>query len=236
MTELRFWLEYQPRFCAKTGAVVSVEALARAETAGQRVSPAEFIPALEASGAITDFTYQVLLLAALEVGPVARRLRTLRGVAVNVSPVSFLDPLFAAQFAACRHALPVTLECELTETACPLPPATVLDNIRQLDAAGAEVALDDFGTGASNMHYISESVTTLKIDRSFVSGIGKTKAKESVVRSIVALARENGMRTVAEGVETEEQRQFVCEAGCDELQGFLLARPMSATDLVRRFG
>ena len=132
------------------------------------------------------------------------------------------------------HRLPPSaLELEITETATMDDPAAVARVVKALKRMGVTVALDDFGTGQSSLSHLRHlGATTVKVDRSFVSGIGDDAADRSLVEGMIRLAHELDLCVVAEGVEIEEQRVILADAQCDSLQGYLLGRPMSKADLV----
>lgn len=105
-------------------------------------------------------------------------------------------------------------------------------NIRALRAVGINIALDDFGTGFSTFGRLHETeVDHIKIDKMFIDGLGKDRGDEAIVQAIIELARAKGLKTTAEGVETAEQNEFLTRIGCDELQGFLYAEPMSGEEV-----
>jgi EAL domain-containing protein (putative c-di-GMP-specific phosphodiesterase class I) len=122
---------------------------------------------------------------------------------------------------------PRRLELEVTETALSDKDGHVQQNIQALKELGVRFALDDFGTGFSSLGRLQQlDVDRIKIDRSFVQGFGSENGDEAIVRAIVDLAKATGLKTTAEGVETVEQDRFLGSIGCDELQGFLLSRPL----------
>ncbi|MGH8077598.1 MAG: EAL domain-containing protein, partial [Lysobacter sp.] len=124
------------------------------------------------------------------------------------------------------------LEIELTESAVMADPEAAIAIMNQLDALGISVAVDDFGTGYSSLAYLKRlPIARLKIDQSFVRDLGQDEDDEAICASIIALARSLQLGTVAEGVETEEQRSWLIAHGCDQLQGYLMARP-AAFDMI----
>jgi len=158
-------------------------------------------------------------------------------VAVNVSAKQFLLPGLAMTIerALHRHRVePALLEVEITESDAMRNPETVIATLARLRARGVRVALDDFGTGYSSLAYLKRfRVDALKLDRSFVRGLPLDAGDASIARLVIGMARNLGLKTVAEGVETAAQRAFLAANGCDEMQGFLLAKPLPAAECVR---
>jgi diguanylate cyclase (GGDEF)-like protein len=223
-----FYVVYQPKFSGRDQSVVGVEALARWDNGSRgQVSPSVFIPIAEETGLIIQLGQFVLEVACRDAAewPIDH-------VAVNVSVIQLREPGFVDMVMGVlrKHQLPPPhLEIELTESSWIDDAEGCKANLEALRLAGVRVALDDFGTGFSTFERLRvTNVDRIKIDQSFVGGFGKTKGDEAIVGAIVELARAKGLRTTAEGVETDEQREMLLRLGCDELQGFLLARPMPA--------
>lgn len=228
-------LNFQPKLCAKTNAIVGVEALARWHhpTKGA-IPPDRFIPIAEQSGSMTELGDCVLRMAISQV-----RCWTEGGmqlpVAVNVSPVQFEAPDLVRDILGCldRFAVdPALVELEITETLAMFDYASSKRRIDELRAEGVRVAIDDFGTGYSNLSQLARlSIDTVKIDRSLINGIGQNSKAEAMLDATVNIARALGHNIVAEGIETLEQLIMLRELGCDQIQGFYIARPMTASDL-----
>jgi EAL domain-containing protein (putative c-di-GMP-specific phosphodiesterase class I) len=129
-----------------------------------------------------------------------------------------------------RHQIePMQLTCEITESAAMDDAGTTLALVQELAAAGVHLSIDDFGTGYSSLSYLRRlPASELKIDRSFVFDLGSSQDACAIVDAVIKLAHALGLKVVAEGVETEAQRAILCGLGCDELQGFLFAKPMVA--------
>ncbi|MBV2186761.1 MAG: EAL domain-containing protein [Rhizobium sp.] len=227
----QFHVLYQPKYFARTGKVGSVEALVRWQhpTRGL-ISPTYFVPIAEECGLIRELGRLVLEQACR-----AAANWPIDNIAVNVSAVQLHDNAFAIEVMAILAAAglaPHKLELEVTETAWMDSSDSCAANIRALRAAGIHIALDDFGTGFSTFGRLHETeVDHIKIDKMFVDGVGKDRGDEAIVQAIVELARAKGLKITAEGVETNEQNEFLTRIGCDELQGFLFARPMSEEDV-----
>ncbi|HVM27038.1 MAG TPA: bifunctional diguanylate cyclase/phosphodiesterase [Mycobacteriales bacterium] len=225
-------LAFQPKIDARTGAARGVEALARwTHPALGAVAPDEFIPLAEASGFIGLLTTTVLRQAATAARGWQRRAAGV-GVSVNVSADTVLDPTFITEVAAVLGEVgldPGLLTLELTEGVVVSDPAVAVERLGELRAYGVRVSVDDFGTGYSSLTYLKGlPVDEVKIDKTFIAGVGSVPADEAVVRAVVDIAHTLGLTVVAEGVETPEQASALALAGVDELQGFLHARPMPA--------
>lgn len=232
-----FRLHYQPKIDPATGTLAGVEALLRWSPTGHPdITPDQFIPIAEATGAIVPIGEWVLREACAQGARWIDAGIPLR-VAVNVSARQLREPSFVStvvRAAAAASFPPTLLELEITEhvTMHDFDHAvTVLNELRQL---GVQIALDDFGIGYSSLSYLSRlPIDSLKIDRSFILPLGKVASAEAIPIAIIAMANSLGLRVVAEGVETVAQAEFLDRQGACELQGFLFARPMPAADLDR---
>jgi diguanylate cyclase (GGDEF)-like protein len=226
-------LHYQPIVAAHGTGVVGVEALLRWTHATRgAMPPATFIPVAEQMGLMDALGAFVLRRALSE----AKRWPGLY-VAVNLSPLQVRD---ASIVELVRSALvesgvpPSRLMLEITEGVLIDNPDEMLKRIEDLHALGVRIALDDFGSGYSNLGYLQRfPLDKLKIDRSFVNALGNSSSGGVIVQAIVALGRALGLSVLAEGVETEQQRVLLRLAGCDEMQGFLFARPAPAKAIDR---
>jgi diguanylate cyclase (GGDEF)-like protein/PAS domain S-box-containing protein len=226
---------YQPVIELESGAVVGAEALLRWQhpTKGL-VLPGDVIPIAEETGLVVPLGAWVLAEACrqLEAWQVLRPGFTM---AVNLSGVELDRPDFAsgvAQILARTNVDPSTVSLEITETVLMKDAPESLAVLQALKALGVSISIDDFGTGYSSLSYLKRfPVDVLKIDRSFVSGLGQDPDDLAIVQAIVALARSLGMSTVAEGVETQAQLDVLRGLGCTAAQGYLLGRPGAADDL-----
>ncbi len=227
-----FHLHYQPLFDASNLAMIGCEALLRWDHPGRgSVSPQDFVSLCEEIGLIVPLGEWVLR----EGCAVAAALPDHLSIAINLSPAQFHSGrlvetvshvLATSGLAASRLELEITEGVLLAETDKAL---TTLHRLRKL---GVRIVMDDFGTGYSSLSYLRRfPFDKLKIDRSFISDLGRSCDTEAIVRTTVSLARELGMRITAEGVETEEQLVLLRQVGCSELQGFLLSAPLAATQL-----
>ena len=224
----QFVLHFQP-IMAPDGRTVGLEALVRWQHPERGLlPPGEFIEECERSGLIVPLGRWVML----EAGRVAGLLRAaghaLR-ISVNVSALQLRQSLLEdARDVVAQHDLaPGMIELELTESSVMGDPAAGVQIMRALRELGFEVAIDDFGTGFSSLAYLKRlPINRLKIDRGFVCDIPGDSEDAEICHSIIRLAQTLGLKTVAEGVETQAQHDWLVAQGCDELQGFLFARPM----------
>ncbi|MGV8921833.1 MAG: EAL domain-containing protein [Thermomonas sp.] len=228
-------LHYQPQ-CGANGEIQGFEALMRWEhpTLGM-VSPARFIPLAEESGLIIPMGEWALHEACAQIAAWRKAGHSFLRMSVNVSAVQFkrTDWVGTVFRALCDTGLaPDALELEITESLLLQSISETSANLIELRELGVGVAIDDFGTGYSSLSYLHKlPVTTLKIDQSFVREIGVDakhgQDQSPIIRTIIALAHNFGMGVVAEGVETEAQRELLVRLGCDSLQGYLLYRPLT---------
>ncbi len=231
-----FLLLYQPKVDIETGLISGVEALLRwRDPQAGVVMPDEFIPLAEETGLIVPLGQWVLRAAARQA--LAWReagLPPLR-VAVNLSPYQIEDPGFGGFVAGVLQETglpPEQLELEITESTLMKDEEAAIELLRELQSMGIGLSLDDFGTGYSSLSYLrSLPIDTLKIDRSFVRRVDSDPADAALAASMVSMAKVLRLRVVVEGVETEEQREFLREIGCDEIQGFLFSSAITAEEL-----
>jgi diguanylate cyclase len=227
-------LVYQPKANLATGQIVGVEALLRWKPeGGQEVGPDKFIPILEESGLIVPVGMWVMRTACEQL-----RKWKLAGhpelgeltMAVNLSARQFRQTDLIEQIGIIVEQTGVTngkLEIELTESTLVEDSEAVVTIMQSLRAMNVRVAIDDFGTGHSSLRYLKRfSIDTLKIDRSFVRDIPNDPEDNAIAIAVIALGRAMGLKVVAEGVETTEQAQFLRDHGCDEMQGYLLSKPV----------
>jgi EAL domain-containing protein (putative c-di-GMP-specific phosphodiesterase class I) len=227
----RHFVDEQPRAELRSGTANCVEALLRWQPTGMdTVGPAQLIPLLEQTGLITEVGEWVLrescrfIRDQLDAGlqPV--------NVSVNLSARQFRDPELQAKIERALNEYDVPANClelELTEGVVMENTATAIRILDALYALGIRLSIDDFGTGYSSLGYLKRfPVDFLKIDRSFVHELPDDQDDAAIVRAIIALSRNLGISTVAEGVETEPQARFLANAGCDIAQGFLYS-PLS---------
>jgi diguanylate cyclase (GGDEF)-like protein/PAS domain S-box-containing protein len=238
LAEGRFRLHYQPQVELGSDRVIGAEALIRwRDPQRGDISPAEFIPLAEESGFVVAIGDWVLREAVEQAAHwLGRGLRM--PVAVNVSALQFQQAHFVENVAAALHdaALPPSmLELELTEGVLLGDAEDGLKRMRALAALGVTLSIDDFGTGYSSLGYLKRfPIQRLKIDRSFVQGLPGDPSDVGIANAIVQMGRALGLQVIAEGVETEAQRDFLAQAGCHEFQGYLFAPPLNPEDFERR--
>lgn len=227
-------LEYQPVVDVATGNLASFEALLRwNHPVFGNVSPAKFIPLAEEARLICPIGEWVLRTACNEAQNWPEHVR----LAVNMSAEQLYDTEILSKIVSTLSSSglsPSRLELEVTESVFVRDGSDVNKLLDSIMSLGISLALDDFGTGYSSLGYLSRTrFKTIKIDRSFVVGaaLGKPECL-AIVRAVIALAESLGIKTVAEGVETEEQLKVVCELGCTKIQGFYFGRPMRAADVL----
>ncbi len=222
-----FRLAYQPQVDIRTQAVVAAEALLRWRDPDLGdVSPAQFIPVAEESGFIVALGDWVLTEAVRQAAVWQSQGQPLQ-VSVNVSALQFQQATFVERVAGALESAglaPELLELELTETILIQDAEEALTRLRLLERLGVRLAIDDFGTGYSSLGYLKRfPIGKLKIDRSFISGLPADESDAGIVRAVVSMARALHLKVIAEGVETDLQRQFLAAAGCDQYQGYLFA-------------
>jgi diguanylate cyclase (GGDEF)-like protein len=216
---------FQPKVDFATGKIVGCEALARWQRAnGKIISPAAFIPLAEETGLVNQIGEQILE-SACECAVVWMKEGFDVSVAVNVSPRQFMtvDLTNLVLEVLKRTGLPpARLELEITESMAVSDPTKVDRVMRPLRALGVKLALDDFGTGHSNLSMLTQlPFDVFKIDRQFVSALDADRQAPAIVEMILAMAETLGLKTVAEGVETDRQAEFLSRRGCSMAQGFL---------------
>ena len=228
-------LEFQPRMSLFDGRVIGVEALLRwtSEEFGL-VPPSVFIPLAEETGLILPIGEWVLEHACRSLCQWREQGIVDVGVAVNISVLQLLRGNVPASVARVLEStrLPASqLELELTESMVMANAEQAITILRDLKRLGVSIAIDDFGTGYSSLSYLKRlPIDTLKIDKEFVGDLTHDPDDEAIVATIISMAHSLGLTVVAEGVETPEQLHYLREHGCDEVQGFLLARPMRTDD------
>jgi diguanylate cyclase len=228
-------LHYQPKTLLTDGSVVAVEALIRWNLDGELLPPGVFLPSIEQTAMIhplTDWVARTALAQLGAWGPAAAGLE----VAINVSARNLSDPGFAARLLAIvgeSGVAPHRLIVEITETALFVDPDAARVSLSTLHDAGIVLSIDDFGQGQTSLAYLAAlPVDELKIDRAFVARVVADPTHAAIVRSIIQLGHTLGLRVVAEGIERDSEYSHLRALGADIAQGYLIARPMSATAFV----
>ncbi len=230
-SELR--LHYQPLVELDTGTVVGMEALLRWEHPNRGlVPPLSFIPLAEETGLIRPIGRWVLDTACAQLRDWQQRIPSAAGLAisVNLSARQFAEPGLIASVAAVLDRVgldPGSLELEITESVVMDQSETSVERLQALRALGVKLVLDDFGTGYSSLSYLRRlPLDTIKIDQSFVAGLGSDPVDDPIVRAVISLAHGLRIDVVAEGIETSEQLESLRDLACDRGQGYLFARPL----------
>ena len=232
-------LHYQPRMDLKSGRLCGAEALLRWNhpTRGL-VGPAEFIALAEERGLIVQIGRWVMHAACRQMQQWRAQGLAAQPVAINLSAMQFasdglVDDLLEAMT---RHQVSASdIEVEITESALMADPELANEVLQRLASLGVKIAIDDFGTGYSSLSYLKRfPAQTVKIDRSFIHGLPGDQDDVIITQAVIAMAHSLGLSVVAEGVELESQLALLRELGCDEVQGYLFARPMPAAELALR--
>jgi diguanylate cyclase (GGDEF)-like protein len=221
-------VHYQPIVAAAGAGMIGVEALCRwYHPVRGAIAPSVFIPLAEQSGLMPALGEFVLRRALTD----GARWPNLT-VAVNLSPLQIRDPKLLDLIAGIAHEsgiAPSRVILEITESVLIDDPQATQQRLEALRALGVGLALDDFGTGYSSLSYLQKfPFSQIKIDRAFVASLGSTATAGAVIQSIVTLGHALGMKVLAEGIETDEQRVLLRLAGCDEMQGYLFGKPRAA--------
>jgi diguanylate cyclase (GGDEF)-like protein/PAS domain S-box-containing protein len=228
-----FEVVYQPIVNLATGQVAKAEALLRWHNPQRGlVSPAQFISIAESTGMIIDIGEWVFQQAAAQVAQWQKRYDPHFQISVNKSPVQFHYRGGQASWAEQLHAVGLdgnSISVEITEGVLLESGAAVAQQLAALRAGGCAISLDDFGTGYSSLTYLQRfAIDVIKIDQSFVRNLATRSTDLALCRAIIVMAHELGLTVVAEGVETEEQRDLLIGIGCDYGQGYWFAKPLGA--------
>ena len=224
-------LVFQPKIELATGRCIGAEALLRwRHPVLGEVSPGEFIPVVEQTS-LARATTRWVLERALRQLAAWQRAGLVTQVAVNVSAVNLLEPDFCAHVLARLQAhglAPAALAIEITESALMSNRTLATATLEALAAGGVQLAIDDFGTGYSSLAYLqSVPAKVVKIDQSFIRNLDTDERKRALVATMIKLSHDLGQQVVAEGVETAPVARILADAGCDQVQGYLYARPMA---------
>ncbi len=227
-----FSVVYQPIAALETGALVTVEALLRwNHPVRGSVPPSEFIPIAEEMGVIGTLGAWALNEACAAAATWPRNVR----VAVNLSPLQLKQSGLVLDVVTTlnRHGLaPARLELEITESALIAENSATRAALRELRAVGIQLSLDDFGTGYSSLRSLRAfSVDKIKIDKSFVGDIGRKADSAAIIRAVISLAHDLGLKTAAEGIETEGQLQWLALQGCTQGQGHFISEALGRDEV-----
>lgn len=230
---------YQPIICTHSNRLHGAELLCRwPHPEFGMISPDEFIPLAEELGLIGQLGQLMLELGCAQLARWQVAAPDLV-LSINLSPLQFRDPELCPQIFDCiaRHGLaPWQLELEITEGGLMENADEIESNLASLIEAGFQLAIDDFGTGYCSLAYLPRlQVATLKLDKSFTQGLATNQATTAIVRSVIGLGHELGIKITAEGVETPEQQAWLVQVGCDRLQGYLFSRPLPPAEFARSY-
>ena len=232
-----FELFFQPKASLSSGKLTGIEALIRWNSPIHGlVSPAKFIPVAEESALIEQIGEWVLEESCNKATELYRATGEILPVSINVSPRQFYNPKLITMIDAvlARTGLhPSCLEIEITEGTLVNQTSKFTTVLKNLKALGIKLAIDDFGTGYSSMGYLKNfPIDNIKIDQSFVRDLEIDRANQAILRAIVALGKNLGLNVIAEGIETQLQKNFLAAIGCDQIQGYLLSKPLPMKELV----
>lgn len=229
-------LYYQPQVELKTGRLIGFEALIRWNHPDLGVvSPLDFIPLAEKSGLIVPIGEWILHTACKQMKNIQEQWQLPLVMAVNISPRQFLHPSFVQTVAEVLYRTklkPGFLELEITESMVMGDVDLAISKMNEFNKMGVQLAIDDFGTGYSSLEYLKKfPIAKLKIDQSFVRGLGSDANDAAIVNSVIALGKSMNLEVIAEGVETVEQLDFLKKEGCDQGQGYLFSKPLPVAEL-----
>jgi diguanylate cyclase (GGDEF)-like protein/PAS domain S-box-containing protein len=229
---------YQPQFDTQTRRLIGAEALLRWTSSDiGSVSPVVFIPIAEQIGLIVQIGHWVLEQVCLMQKANLEAGLPLIKIAVNVSPVQFRqkDLVESFQDVLRRTGVPAScIEVEVTEGAIMVDADKAVETLKQMRDLGLSIAIDDFGTGYSSLGYMKRfPIDKIKIDRTFINELGTSPDDAVIISAIIALSNSLGMTTLAEGVETEHQLKFLSSVGCDQIQGYLLGKPLVLSEFLK---
>ncbi len=236
MVQKQFTLFYQPQFDVESGRMRGVEALIRwRDENGNLISPAEFIPIAEKNGSIVGIGLWVVEEALRTYAEWRDRYGMNLIMSVNISAIQYKRRDFVDQMLSLMEKYriaPNEIEFEITESVLIEDFGDVVEKMRLLRDHGIRVSLDDFGTGFSSLSYLKGlPIDTLKIDKSFIDTVITDSSTKIITESIVSMVKRLGFETVAEGVETKEQFNYLKDIHCDNIQGFYLGKPMPKDEL-----
>ena len=235
MEREEFQVYYQPQVNVQSGKIMSAEALVRwLHPEKGLISPAEFIPAAEETGFIVQLGEWVLQTACRQMQVWQNAGFSLQQVAVNLSPRQFHQPDLSSRIAQILAEIglkPSSLELELTESLMVEDAPSAIATLQQLKNLGVSISIDDFGTGYSSLSYLTQyPFDTLKIDRCFISNITDGCTNAAIVKAIIEMAHTLCLEVIAEGVETEAEKDFLWRYKCDTMQGYLFSPPLPTAD------
>jgi len=236
LKENQFVLYYQPKINTETGTIIGVEALIRwMHPEKGLINPATFIPLAEESDFILLLGEWILNKACDQIKE-WEKLNIKIPIAINVSIKQLLKQNFATLVSEKLTEFKISseyLEIEITESMLSNHESLIRDTVSKLRNMGIKVSIDDFGTGYASFMYLKQfQADTIKIDKTFISNLPTSQVDIAIVSAIIILASELGMNVIAEGVETQEQFDFLKDKGCSQLQGYLYSKPLPPNEIL----
>ncbi len=233
-----FMVHYQPQFRSPNGEIIGAEALVRWKHPDRGIiSPAEFIPLAEQTGQIRQIDQWVLSHVCQFITAQQNRGLKIPKISVNFSSTELQSQSMYRKFCETLerfHCDPQYLEIEITESQLMTNADQCIEELHKLRSLGIEIAIDDFGTGYSSLSYLKKlPITRLKIDQSFVRDIEEDESDKAIIEAIIAMGKSLNIQTIAEGVETKIQHDFLLANECHEVQGFLFSKPLTETDFLK---
>lgn len=234
------YMVFQPQYDLKSKKIIAIESLVRwqSEKLGF-IPPDKFIPVAEDSGTIIPLGYFIFEESCKAYKKMKENNVSLNHIAINVSSIQFKEPHLLETFLsiAKRHSIdPAEIEIEITERFLMEHTVANINLLQNFRNYGFQISIDDFGTGYSSMSYLKQlPVDTIKIDKSFVDDIKEGSDDNVIIEAIIALSKTLGYSIVAEGIETEEQEQFLAQVNCDLGQGYLFSKPITCEEIITRF-
>lgn len=240
MEQEQFIIFFQPKFALSTDKDFGAEALVRwNHPKAGLIPPGKFIPVFEKIGFIVQLDYYVAEYVCRIIGKWRRDGKNLNPVTINLSRGTLLDPelVEVLQKLTEKYHVPVSLlNLEITESAYASDPEQIMAAIHALRRAGFVTMMDDFGSGYSSLNMLKDiDVDVLKVDMNFLSGGMEAEKGKIILSSVIQMAGRLGIPVIVEGVETQEQRDFLSTVGCDYVQGYYYAKPMPQEEYERRY-
>ena len=235
LAENQFFMVYQPQFDIRTGEIVGAESLIRWRHPERGlISPGEFIPVAESTRQIIPISDWVIRHVCGQLATWAKEGLQVPKVSVNISPLHFRQEDLVEHFERALKSSgvdPQRLEIEITESLAMAAGDSTLATLNRLKAMGVGLSIDDFGTGYSSLSRLKDfPVDRLKIDQSFIRNASENDSDAAISSAVIQLGHTLNLRVIAEGAETREQIELLASAGCDEVQGFYLSKPLTAED------
>ncbi|MDE5779910.1 MAG: EAL domain-containing protein [Lachnospiraceae bacterium] len=234
---LNFVLYYQPQYYAGRNELRGVEALIRWKiNENEFINPGDFIPMAEKNGCIVDIGEWVIRKALEDFVDWKMNYGYNGMISINISAVQLKDPDFSkllTKYVKDKNVLPSDVEIEITESVLIQDFDITTKTLSKLRKIGFKVSLDDFGTGYSSLSYLKNiPIDTLKIDKSFIDTVLTDTSTGIITDAVIKMVKQLGLETIAEGVETEEQYEYLKKVNCDNIQGFLLGKPMDSASII----